>query len=146
MTVYGARPGLLSKNILYWVYLNEFENCSKLNSDAQSIILYGSEFIWILYCRHVLMFVVAHFLFLNSRMNMSAFGVKVLCLEPGFFKTSVTDLNILRKNVKTLWDNLSEEIKDQYGHDYPERGTVKKYCLIFFLKQTNIHMNLCMLL
>ncbi|XP_038870886.1 dehydrogenase/reductase SDR family member 9 isoform X2 [Salvelinus namaycush] len=60
----------------------------------------------------------------SLRMNMSAFGVKVLCLEPGFFKTSVTDLNLLRKNVKTLWDNLSEEIKDQYGHDYPERANV----------------------
>ncbi|XP_071211902.1 retinol dehydrogenase 7-like isoform X1 [Salvelinus alpinus] len=58
----------------------------------------------------------------SLRMNMSAFGVKVLCLEPGFFKTSVTDLHLLRKNVKTLWDKLPEEIKDQYGHDYPERG------------------------
>jgi hypothetical protein len=136
MTVYGARPGLLSKNILY---LNEFENCSILNSDAQSIILDGSEFIWILYCRHVLMFVVAHFLFLNSRMNMSAFGVKVLCLEPGFFKTSVTDLNLLRKNVKTLWDNLSEEIKDQYGHDYPERGTVKNMLFTYFSLNKQIY-------
>lgn len=104
---------------------------AKLNSDAQSIILYGSDFIWILYCRHVLMFVVAPFLFLNSRMNMSAFGVKVLCLEPGFFKTSVTDLHLLRKNVKTLWDKLPEEIKAQYGHDYPERGN-----FFFFTKQT----------
>ncbi|XP_029499732.1 retinol dehydrogenase 7-like isoform X2 [Oncorhynchus nerka] len=57
----------------------------------------------------------------SLRMNMSFFGVKVLCLEPGFFKTSVTDLHLLRKNVKTLWDKLPEEIKDQYGHDYPER-------------------------
>ncbi|KAK6310134.1 retinol dehydrogenase 7 [Coregonus clupeaformis] len=60
----------------------------------------------------------------SLRMNMSAFGVKVLCLEPGFFKTSVTDLHLLRKNVKTLWDKLPEEIKDQYGHDYPERANV----------------------
>lgn len=62
---------------------------------------------------------------------MSAFGVKVLCLEPGFFKTSVTDLHLLRKNVKTLWDKLPEEIKAQYGHDYPERGN-----FFFFTKQT----------
>ncbi|KAL0963813.1 hypothetical protein UPYG_G00313920 [Umbra pygmaea] len=58
----------------------------------------------------------------SLRMNMTAFGVKVLCIEPGFFKTSVTDINLLRLNILTLWNKQPEEIKEQYGDDYPERA------------------------
>lgn len=54
----------------------------------------------------------------SLRRNMKAFGVKVLCIEPGFFKTSVTDVEIIKKNLKKLWEKLPQEIKDDYGHDY----------------------------
>ncbi|NP_001290568.1 dehydrogenase/reductase SDR family member 9 [Esox lucius] len=60
----------------------------------------------------------------SLRMNMAAFGVKVLCIEPGFFKTSVTDIHLLRSNLKNLWDKQPDDIKEQYGHDYPERANV----------------------
>ncbi|XP_030010134.1 retinol dehydrogenase 7-like [Sphaeramia orbicularis] len=54
----------------------------------------------------------------SLRLNMMPFGVKVLCIEPGFFKTNVTDTGILSKNVKMLWDKLPKDVKDDYGPEY----------------------------
>lgn len=56
------------------------------------------------------------------RINMAPFGVKVLCIEPGFFKTNVTDAAILSKNVKSLWDKLPQDVKDDYGPEYLQKG------------------------
>lgn len=53
---------------------------------------------------------------------MAPFGVKVLCIEPGFFKTNVTDAAILSKNVNFLWDKLPQDVKDDYGPDYLQKG------------------------
>ncbi|XP_026218189.1 retinol dehydrogenase 7-like isoform X2 [Anabas testudineus] len=58
----------------------------------------------------------------SLRLNMNPFGVKVLCIEPGFFKTNVTDSGILSKNVKMLWDRLSQDVKDDYGPEYLEKA------------------------
>ncbi|XP_061579535.1 dehydrogenase/reductase SDR family member 9 [Cololabis saira] len=54
----------------------------------------------------------------SLRINMAPFGVKVMCIEPGFFKTSVTDTDILKKNLRMLWDRLPQDVKDDYGPDY----------------------------
>ncbi|CAG04959.1 unnamed protein product, partial [Tetraodon nigroviridis] len=54
----------------------------------------------------------------SLRINMKPFGVKVLCIEPGFFKTNVTDAAILSKNVQRLWDKLPQDVKDDYGPEY----------------------------
>ncbi|XP_056157587.1 retinol dehydrogenase 16-like [Lampris incognitus] len=54
----------------------------------------------------------------SLRRDMIPFCVKVLCIEPGFFKTSVTDAAILGKNIKMLWDKMSQEVRDDYGSDY----------------------------
>ncbi|MED6243217.1 hypothetical protein ATANTOWER_016779 [Ataeniobius toweri] len=56
----------------------------------------------------------------SLRLNMAPFGVKVLCIEPGFFKTSVTDTVMLKNNLKSLWDRLSQDMKDEYGEAYLE--------------------------
>ncbi|XP_030637286.1 retinol dehydrogenase 7 [Chanos chanos] len=58
------------------------------------------------------------------RLSMKPFGVKVLCIEPGFFKTSVTDTQILLRNVKMLWERLPQETRDDYGHDYLDKVEV----------------------
>lgn len=60
------------------------------------------------------------------RIGMAPFGVKVLCIEPGFFKTNVTDSEIQIKAVKGLWERLPQEIKDDYGSDYLDKGTLAK--------------------
>lgn len=53
---------------------------------------------------------------------MAPFGVKVLCIEPGFFKTNVTDSGILSKSVQALWNKLPQEVKDDYGSGYIDDG------------------------
>ncbi|XP_008276246.1 retinol dehydrogenase 3-like [Stegastes partitus] len=58
----------------------------------------------------------------SLRLNMAPFGVKVLCIEPGFFKTNVTDTAILSKNVQTLWDRLPQDVKDDYGAEYLQKS------------------------
>ncbi|XP_019744097.1 retinol dehydrogenase 3-like isoform X2 [Hippocampus comes] len=52
------------------------------------------------------------------RVNLAPFGVKVLCIEPGCFKTNVTDPQIWAKSVKEIWDRLPQDVKDDYGPDY----------------------------
>lgn len=59
------------------------------------------------------------------RMNMKHFGVKVLCIEPGFFKTSVTDVTLLKNNIKMLWEKLPQDVKDDYGSDYVDKVNAK---------------------
>ncbi|XP_047432457.1 retinol dehydrogenase 7-like [Mugil cephalus] len=58
----------------------------------------------------------------SLRLNMIPFGVKVLCIEPGFFKTNVTDSKILGRSVQALWDKLPQETRDDYGSDYVQRA------------------------
>lgn len=59
------------------------------------------------------------------RRTLIHFGVKVLCIEPGFFKTTVTDAAVLGKNIKMLWNKMPQEVRDDYGSDYLDKG---KYC------------------
>lgn len=57
----------------------------------------------------------------SLRINMRPFGVKVLCIEPGFFKTNVTNSDIISKSVTTLWDKLPQDVKDDYGPHYVDK-------------------------
>lgn len=54
----------------------------------------------------------------SLRLNMHSFGVKVLCIEPGFFKTNVTNADIISKSVTSLWEKLPQDVKDDYGPNY----------------------------
>ncbi|XP_019744102.1 retinol dehydrogenase 3-like [Hippocampus comes] len=58
----------------------------------------------------------------SLRLNLAPFGVKVLCIEPGFFRTNVTDPQIIEENGKRLWDRLPQDVKDDYGENYVERA------------------------
>ncbi|KAM9851203.1 uncharacterized protein ACBR49_006501 [Aulostomus maculatus] len=58
----------------------------------------------------------------SLRINLAPFGVKVACIEPGFFKTNVTDTRILKNNLTRLWDRLPQDVKDDYGSDYLEKA------------------------
>ena len=46
---------------------------------------------------------------------MAPFGIKVACIEPGFFKTNVTDVVGMQNNLRKLWDRLPQDVKDDYG-------------------------------
>uniref|UniRef100_A0A3P9JMV4 Dehydrogenase/reductase (SDR family) member 9 n=1 Tax=Oryzias latipes TaxID=8090 RepID=A0A3P9JMV4_ORYLA len=58
----------------------------------------------------------------SLRIGMAPFGVKVLLIEPGFFKTNVTDSKIQIESVKGLWERLPQEMKDDYGSDYLDKA------------------------
>ncbi|NWY21403.1 RDH16 dehydrogenase, partial [Aphelocoma coerulescens] len=54
----------------------------------------------------------------SLRLEMSSFGVKVCVIEPGYFKTMITNTENLEKNFISTWQKLPEEIKASYGEDY----------------------------
>ncbi|NXQ23269.1 RDH2 dehydrogenase, partial [Peucedramus taeniatus] len=52
------------------------------------------------------------------RLEMRNFGVKVCVIEPGYFKTMITNVENLEKNFYASWEKLPEEIKASYGENY----------------------------
>ncbi|MEE6471614.1 hypothetical protein FKM82_009311 [Ascaphus truei] len=59
----------------------------------------------------------------SLRREMAAFGVKVSIVEPGFFKTLVTDAELLKESTSKIWARVPDEIRKSYGQQYYE-----KYC------------------
>lgn len=51
---------------------------------------------------------------------MKHFGVKVSIIEPGFFKTAVTRLDLIEADLQRLWDRLPSDVRDSYGSQYLE--------------------------
>lgn len=49
---------------------------------------------------------------------MQHFGLKVSIIEPGFFKTGATRLDLIEADLKRLWDRLPEEAKNSYGETF----------------------------
>lgn len=52
------------------------------------------------------------------RRELSHFGVKVAIIEPGFFKTGVTNTEMIYKSFQKTWDQLSPEVKEIYGEKF----------------------------
>ena len=50
------------------------------------------------------------------RREMSSWGVLVSVIKPGLFKTRISEP--LVESLKQLWDDLSPEIKKDYGEKY----------------------------
>ena len=58
---------------------------------------------------------------------MRYFGVTVHIIEPGFFKTNITDAKRIDQHIETLWEKLDTDTKESYGIEYFEKG--KNRCL-----------------
>ncbi|KAK9537583.1 hypothetical protein VZT92_005187 [Zoarces viviparus] len=54
----------------------------------------------------------------SLRRDMHHFGIKVSIIEPGFFKTGVTRLDLIEADLRRLWTRLPQEVKDSYGKTY----------------------------
>lgn len=52
------------------------------------------------------------------RRNMQPFGVGVSIIEPGFFKTNVTRLDVIEADLRRLWSRLPQGVRDSYGPAY----------------------------
>jgi hypothetical protein len=46
---------------------------------------------------------------------LADFGVNVSILEPGFFATNLTDINMHEKMLDRQWESLSDEMREEYG-------------------------------
>jgi len=55
-------------------------------------------------------------------------------MEPGAFQTQISEPRNTEKQVRQGWDDLSEELKKEYGRDYLEKG--KWYPYVTF---TSLH-------
>ncbi|KAG8432405.1 hypothetical protein GDO86_016884 [Hymenochirus boettgeri] len=79
----------------------------------------------------------------SLRRDMQHFGVKVSIIEPGFFKTGVTNLEIIEKDLHRLWNRLSPEVKSSYGEKYfnnylkVQRLSMNTFCDADLSKVTN---------
>lgn len=49
---------------------------------------------------------------------MQHFGIKVSIIEPGFFKTGVTRLDLIEADLKRLWACVPQDVKASYGATY----------------------------
>ncbi|XP_075301801.1 retinol dehydrogenase 5 [Opisthocomus hoazin] len=54
----------------------------------------------------------------SLRRDMYHFGVKVSIVEPGFFKTAVTDLASIEASLRRLWERLPPETRRSYGEEF----------------------------
>ncbi|XP_051261021.1 retinol dehydrogenase 1 [Dicentrarchus labrax] len=54
----------------------------------------------------------------SLRRDMQQFGVKVSIIEPGFFKTAVTQQDLIEADLQRLWSRLPQDVKDSYGPKY----------------------------
>ncbi|XP_004634835.1 dehydrogenase/reductase SDR family member 9 [Octodon degus] len=57
----------------------------------------------------------------SLRRDMKAFGVHVSCIEPGLFRTQLSDPEKTIEKKIAIWKHLSPDIKQQYGESYIEK-------------------------
>lgn len=65
--------------------------------------------------------VLAYMMFSVSRRDINYFGIKVCIIEPGFFKTAVTSLDPLERELHRLWNQLNPEVQASYGDKYLDK-------------------------
>ena len=56
------------------------------------------------------------------RREMQPWGIKVSMLEPGAFLTYLCSPDTLERELRQAWNTLSDELKNDYGEDYLNRG------------------------
>ncbi|OXB51074.1 UNVERIFIED_CONTAM: hypothetical protein H355_003494, partial [Colinus virginianus] len=58
----------------------------------------------------------------SLRRDMYHFGVKVSIVEPGFFKTAVTNLESIEASLRQLWERLAPETRLSYGEEFFQKS------------------------
>ena len=55
---------------------------------------------------------------------MRSWGVQVSIIEPGLFKTPLSDAERNIQSLQELWDALTPELKHEYGEKHLEKSKV----------------------
>ncbi|KAM4797470.1 retinol dehydrogenase 7-like [Rhinophrynus dorsalis] len=58
----------------------------------------------------------------SLRREMRPFGVKVCMVEPGFFNTQITNINLVKQSIQKAWERATDEIRKNYGQEYYEKS------------------------
>ena len=66
------------------------------------------------------------------RRELSPWGVQVSMIEPGGHKTGIFNEKAFAKTMHDLWNNLSKELKDDYGEQYRDRGNNNEDAMLVF--------------
>ncbi|XP_013921421.1 PREDICTED: dehydrogenase/reductase SDR family member 9-like [Thamnophis sirtalis] len=77
-------------------------------------------------------------LFLFCRQDMKPFGVTVSCIQPGLFKTQLSDRVRLIKEKVAIWNSLPPTIQRQYGEHYLKEDAIKKDKLANMCENTDL--------
>lgn len=66
------------------------------------------------------------------RVELCNWGMKTILIEPGFFKTTMTEKNVLGSQLDQMWSKLSEDKKLEYGEVFLKKSKwvhfASKYC------------------
>lgn len=62
------------------------------------------------------------------RRDLKAFGVEVSIIEPGFFKTAVTQQDLIEADLRRLWNRLPQDVKDLYGPTFVDKCKLRQSC------------------
>ncbi len=49
---------------------------------------------------------------------MKPYGVTVHILEPGYFRTEITNVNNLLPRMEKAWNRMTTEEREEYGEEY----------------------------
>ncbi|KAM9319494.1 retinol dehydrogenase 5 isoform 1-T2 [Gastrophryne carolinensis] len=74
----------------------------------------------------------------SLRRDMQHFGVKVCIIEPGFFKTAVTNLDSIERSLKQLWDQMPPESRKSYGDVYYQKYMKVQRLIMNFICDADI--------
>lgn len=56
------------------------------------------------------------------RLELYPFGIECCILEPGVFRTTMMNAEAMRLRVNSVFDEQSDEIKEEYGIEYKDNG------------------------
>ncbi|OCT92839.1 retinol dehydrogenase 7 [Xenopus laevis] len=71
----------------------------------------------------------------SLRREMRPFGVKVSIVEPGFFKTQLTNTDLIKQSLEKAWNNTTEEIRQSYGQEYFKKSCEASQTIVPLCKE-----------
>lgn len=76
--------------------------------------------------------------YVGCRRELRSFNISVHIIEPGFFRTAITDPVKLTTDLKNVWSELSDEVKKPYGENYISEGQCNEFIHLWHNAYCNI--------